>query len=46
MECSCFMAVNIAIGQLMPDHLVDQFCFLTERTISCLEFKVDRKYVL
>ena len=39
-------AVRTAINQLMPDHLSDQFCFLTESAISCLEFQEARKYVL
>ncbi len=36
-------AVNEAIKQLIPDHLVDQYCFLTDRAISCLEFLEARK---
>ncbi|MBQ9007758.1 MAG: DUF3990 domain-containing protein [Clostridia bacterium] len=39
-------AVNDAIKRLMPDKLEDQFCFLTERAISCLEFQEARKYVV
>ena len=39
-------AVSFAIDQLLPDHLVDQFCFLTERAIGCLEFQEARKYVI
>ena len=40
------MAVNEAIRQLIPDHLVDQYCFLTEKAIGCLEFQEARKYVV
>ncbi len=36
-------AVNEAVKQLIPDHLVDQYCFLTDRAISCLEFLEARK---
>ena len=36
-------AVKEAIRRLIPDHLVDQYCFLTEGAISCLEFKEARK---
>ena len=39
-------AVSFAIDQLLPDHLVDQFCFLTERAIGCLKFQEARKYVI
>ena len=39
-------AVNFAIDQLLPDHLVDQFCFITEKAINCLEFQEVRKYVI
>ena len=39
-------AINFAIDQLMPDHLKEQFCFLTENAISCLEFQEARKYVI
>lgn len=38
-------AVQDAIKRLMPDHLVDQYCFLTEKAISCLTFEEARKYV-
>lgn len=31
------MAVNFAIGQLLPERLKNQYCFLSERAISCLE---------
>ena len=30
-------AADIAIGLLLPDRLKDQYCFLTERAIDCLE---------
>ncbi len=39
-------AVNFAIEQLLPDHLSDQYCFLTEGAVSCLEFQEARKYVI
>jgi len=39
-------AVNFAIDQLLPDHLVDQFCFITERALGCLKFQEARKYVI
>ena len=39
-------AVDSAIKMLKPDKLEDQFCFLTERSISCLEFLEARKYVI
>ena len=39
-------AVNFAIDQLLPDHLVDQYCFITERAVSCLKFQEARKYVI
>ena len=39
-------AVSFAIEQLLPNQLVDQFCFLTERAISCLSFQEARKYVI
>ena len=39
-------AVDDAIKRLMPDKLEDQFCFLTERAIGCLEFQEARKYVI
>lgn len=31
------MAVGIAIGQLLPDRLKDQYCFLSKRAVDCLE---------
>ena len=39
-------AVDDAIKRLMPDKLEDQFCFLTENAIRCLEFQEARKYVI
>ncbi|SFG75944.1 DUF3990 domain-containing protein [Oribacterium sp. WCC10] len=39
-------AVNFAIEQLLPDHLSDQYCFLSEDAICCLEFQEARKYVI
>lgn len=39
-------AVNFAIEQLLPDHLSDQYCFLTEAAVGCLEFQEARKYVI
>ena len=37
-------AINFAINQLMPDRLNDQYCFLTEKAISCLELVEVIKY--
>lgn len=39
-------AVDDAIKRLLPDKLDDQFCFLTERAIRCLEFQEAKKYVI
>ena len=39
-------AVYFAIEQLLPDHLSDHYCFLTEGAVSCLEFQEARKYVI
>ena len=39
-------AANDAIKRLLPDKLEDQFCFLTEKAIKCLEFQGARKYVI
>lgn len=39
-------AVNFAIEQLLPEHLSDQYCFLTEGSIGCLQFQEARKYVI
>lgn len=37
-------AINYAIKQLMPEHLVDQYCFLSNKSIACLKFQEARKY--
>ena len=37
-------AINFAINQLMPHRLNDQYCFLTERAISCLELVEVTRY--
>jgi len=37
-------AVNFAISQLLPDRLKWQYCFLTEKAISCLEMVEVNKY--
>lgn len=39
-------SVSIAIEQLMPDHLKDQYCFLSNKAIRCLKFQEARKYVV
>ena len=39
-------AINAAIIRLMPEHLVDQYCFLTQRAIDCLVFQEARKYAV
>ncbi len=39
-------AVKTAIEQLMPDHLDDQFSFLTDKSKDCLVFREARKYVV
>ena len=39
-------AVEDAIKRLMPEKLKDQFCFLTDKAIKCLEFCEARKYVI
>lgn len=31
-------ATRIAISQLMPERLCDQFCFLIDKAVACLEF--------
>ena len=36
----------IAIDQLLPDHLSDQFCFLSEKAVDCLKFQEAKKYVI
>ena len=38
-------ATGDAIKRLMPEHLVDQYCFLTDKALQCLEFQEARKYV-
>ena len=37
-------ATRLAIAQLMPDGLHDQFCFLSPRAVECLEFVEARRY--
>ena len=37
-------ATRLAIAQLMPDRLHDQFCFLSQRAVECLEFVEARRY--
>ena len=37
-------AVTIAIEQLMPDHLKDQYCFLSQRAAECLHFQETIEY--
>ena len=39
-------AVNFAIEALLPHHLEDQFCFLTQKAVDCLEFQEAKKYVV
>lgn len=39
-------AVSFAIEELMPNQLEDQFCFLTDKAVNCLEFVEARKYVI
>ena len=39
-------AVNFAIQRLMANRLSDQFCFLTENAVKCLEFQEAKKYVI
>ena len=39
-------AVDFAIKRLMANRLNDQFCFLSERAVKCLEFQEARKYVI
>ncbi len=43
-EVDTEQAVNTAINMLMPNKLEDQFCFLTEASISCLKFQEARRY--
>lgn len=37
-------AINFAISRLMPDNLKNQYCFLSERAVSCLEFVEVNRY--
>lgn len=37
-------SVQTAISLLMPDKLKDQYCFLTEKSIACLEFVEVKRY--
>ena len=37
-------AINFAIEELLPDHLVDQICFRTEQAIGHLEYKETIRY--
>lgn len=37
-------AIQFAINQLMPDRLKEQYCFLSERAIACLEFVEANRY--
>ena len=39
-------AINFAIEELMPYHLDDQFCFLSQNAVDCLEFVEAKKYVV
>ena len=39
-------AIEFAIKQLMPDHLVDQYCFLSNKAIKCLRYQEARKYAI
>jgi hypothetical protein len=39
-------AVKDTTKRLLPDKLEDQFCFLTEKAISCLVFQEAIKYVI
>lgn len=36
-------AVNICISLLLPERLKDQYCFRSEKAISCLEFLESKK---
>lgn len=38
--------IKTAVDLLMPDNLSDQFCFLTERAVHCLEFVEAKKYAI
>ncbi|MCQ2374246.1 MAG: DUF3990 domain-containing protein [Phascolarctobacterium sp.] len=37
-------SANIAISLLLPDRLKEQFCFLSERAVECLEFVEVKRY--
>ena len=37
-------AINFAISRLMPDNLKNQYCFLSERAVSCLELVEVNRY--
>ena len=37
---------NYGFEELMPNQLEDQFCFLTDKAVNCLEFVEARQYVL
>ena len=39
-------AVNFAIEELMPNQLENQFCFLTQKAVDCLEFQEARRYAI
>ena len=39
-------AIKFAIEELLPDHLDNQFCFLSGHAVGCLEFVEAEKYVV
>ena len=39
-------AVQFTVEQLMPERLDDQYCFVSEEAVACLEFIEARKYVI
>ena len=45
-EITSDRAIKFAIEELMPDHLEDQFCFISERAIACLKFREANRYVV
>lgn len=45
-EISSDRAVKIAVDMLLPDHLKEQYCFLTEKAIRCLKFQEAVNYVI
>ena len=45
-EIKDMAAADMAINFLLPNKLKDQYCFLSERAISCLEFVEVKKYEL